>query len=471
MKKFYLNCTIMAMLLGGMTTVSCGDEEPEDNETPDTPITPTDPDKDKALSSVEQKERMEAIALEFMEQMPSDDFKNLGELADYVLDTYCTDDYDWNEVEEWADDILDAAAKATGVVRHEEEFWDGWMYNEYYKEYKSLLFASNFTGTFTARAGKWTYSKSDDLKFIFNDKQGQECVLKLTTGGNVKKVHAFNIEDWQDYDYDYEGNVSNNFYNYTQYTIGVPEKIDVTLTQGSTQLVRTAVRIDLSSISGEEFDLSRNSLTASAEVEMNNGYKWEVSDVAYTANTKASTKCTMSKNGKQLITVAVAGDVSGIPSCNVSAFSEYDFDIDDYNTDKATAKNAFVKVDILGKMQMQGVITDVRKYAEYLEDAYDNDESESMFKSYINQANALSDISLFYDNSAVKQADIMLEPFAETDWSYTYWEAEPVIKFYDGSSYSSFEAFFNDRDFKNVIDTFKSLANRYADMVNERIEW
>ena len=122
-------------------------------------------------------------------------------------------------------------------------------------------------------------------------------------------------------------------------------------------------------------------------------------------------------------------------------------------------------------MQMQGVITDVRKYAEYLEDAYDNDESESMFKSYINQANALSDISLFYDNSAVKQADIMLEPFAETDWSYTYWEAEPVIKFYDGSSYSSFEAFFNDRDFKNVIDTFKSLANRYADMVNERIEW
>ena len=63
MKKFYLNCTIMAMLLGGMTTVSCGDEEPEDNETPDTPITPTDPDKDKALSSVEQKERMEAIAL------------------------------------------------------------------------------------------------------------------------------------------------------------------------------------------------------------------------------------------------------------------------------------------------------------------------------------------------------------------------------------------------------------------------
>ena len=65
----------------------------------------------------------------------------------------------------------------------------------------------------------------------------------------------------------------------------------------------------------------------------------------------------------------------------------------------------------------------------------------------------------------------LLEPFAETDWSYTYWEAEPVIKFYDGSSYSSFEAFFNDRDFKNVIDTFKSLANRYADMVNERIEW
>lgn len=471
MKKICFASTILAMLLGGMGTVSCGDEEPDGGD-PDIPVTPVDPDKDKAMSPADQKEKMEAIALEFMDLMPADDFRSLGELGDYVADHYL-DDYDWDEVSDWADDILDAAAKATGVVTHEDEVYDYMEYHYYYTEYKSLLFASNFTGTFTARNGKWTYSRSNDLKFVFNDKGGKECVLRLTTGGNVKKVHAFDLEDWQDWEYDEENDryIYSEYYDRTQHTIGVPERIEVTLTQGGTQLVRTSVNIDLASVSGEEFDLSRNSLTASTEVEMNNGYKWAVSDVAYTANTKASTTCTMSKNGKALITVAVAGDVSGIPSCNVSAFSRENFDIDDYDTDNATAKNAYVKVDILGKMQMQGVVSDVRKYVEYIIDAFDNDDSERLFKSYINQANSMAKVSLFYDNTATRQADVMLEPFAEVEWGDTYWDVEPVIQFYDGSSYSTFEAFFNERDFKNVIDTFKSLANRYADIVDERIDW
>ena len=39
------------------------------------------------------------------------------------------------------------------------------------------------------------------------------------------------------------------------------------------------------------------------------------------------------------------------------------------------------------------------------------------------------------------------------------------MKFYDGSSYSSFEVFFNESDFKKVIDTYEELLDEYEDMI------
>ena len=104
--------------------------------------------------------------------------------------------------------------------------------------------------------------------------------------------------------------------------------------------------------------------------------------------------------------------------------------------------------------------------------AYESDDEEKPFKSYITQANSLIDLNLFYDGKAVKQANVKLEPFVSESWhSYIYWDAEPVLYFFDGSSYSTFEAFFNDKDFKSVIDTFKGLADKYAALINERIDW
>ena len=65
---------------------------------------------------------------------------------------------------------------------------------------------------------------------------------------------------------------------------------------------------------------------------------------------------------------------------------DYDEDEEDEYKD-VNAKNAFVKIDIIGKLQMQGKITDVKKFSNYLDNADENDENEARFKSYINQAN------------------------------------------------------------------------------------
>ncbi len=440
------------------TLVSCGgDDDSSDPIVNPDPITPQEPPQNEGMTPLQQKERLDVIAKEFMNLTPASDFKNIANLYNYISDTY-TDNYDWDTVGDWAGDIFDSLREQVGNPVVEK---DG-GYSFVATNYKTILLASNFTSHFTASNGKWTRQDANDLQFIFKDQNSKECVLKLETSGNVKKVHLFNLEDW---DWEWDGNSYTEYLDRTQMIIGVPENIVVTLTQGGSQVVKVTVKVNLASIDNEEFDLSKSSVTASTLVEINNGYKINVSQVAYKANSGAAVTFEMSKNGTSLASVAFSSSLSGIPSAIIS-------DIDDIDFDNANMKNAYVKLDILGKLQIQGKLSDVRKYVDYLESANDNEDNEKNFKSYITQANSLLDLNLFYDGKAVKQASVKFEPFAGESWGgYQYWDAEPVLYFYDGSSYSTFEAFFNDKDFKSVIDTFKGLADKYATLINERIDW
>ena len=454
------------------TLVSCGgDDDSSDPIVNPDPITPQEPSQNEGMTPLQQKERLDVIAKEFMNQTPASDFQSIANLYNYVSDTY-TDNYDWDTVGDWASDIFELLKESLGTTNKEQDKGSWGEHNYIYTNYKAVLMASNFTGHFTANNNKWTLSKADDLQFIFKDQNGKECVLKLETSGNVKKVYVGNVDDWVRYESSYDNDyyIGNDYYDRTQLTIGVPENVVVTLTQGGSQVVKTTVKVNLGSISNERFDISKNELTATTLVELNNGYKFNVSQVAYSGNSKASANFEMSKNGTSLAVVAFSSDLSGIPSCNVDAFTSSE--IDDINFDNANMKNAYVKLDILGKLQIQGKLSDVRKYVDYLESANDNEDNEKNFKSYITQANSLLDLNLFYDGKAVKQASVKFEPFAGESWGgYQYWDAEPVLYFYDGSSYSTFEAFFNDKDFKSVIDTFKGLADKYATLINERIDW
>jgi hypothetical protein len=71
-----------------------------------------------------------------------------------------------------------------------------------------------------------------------------------------------------------------------------------------------------------------------------------------------------------------------------------------------------------------------------------------------------------YYNSDTRQASIALEPFENEDRYEKYWYSEPVLKFDDGTSYSTFEAFFDKTSFKEVIDNFNKLIGDYQAMVD-----
>lgn len=464
----YLFVAIMSV--GFVSCESDDDELKEENPAPVTPVDPVDPSEGDAMSVAAQKEYLEEVALELMDQMPASDFRSIVNLAQYISETY-VDEYDWDNVGDWAADIFEDACKALGTTTKETETskWDDYtyIYNYFYEDYEALLMAANFTGHFTARNGRWIFEEAKDLQFIFTDNNGKQCVLKLETGGSVKKVHLYDDDEWYDYDseFDYDSNIYTyyDYYDRIQYTIGVPEEVVLTLTQAGNEVIKLALDIDLSSLSGKEFDLSKSSFNLSASLVLNNGYEFVMEQMAYTANKDAAVLFQISKNKTSLFTLAVAADVNNIPSVNLSAFVSDNVDMDEF--DKTNAKNAFVKFDVLNKVQIQGTLTDVRKFIDYMDAADDNDEDEKTFKSYINQANALADVNLFYDGSSVKQATVKLESFVDDYWGgYSYWYAEPVLFFYDGTSYSTFEAFFNNRDFKTTIETFEELIERYENL-------
>lgn len=467
------------LMMGTLLLSACGDdnktpgkedpnvEQPDSNNpsTPDQPSTPDSPTTETAMSPTEQKEKLDVIARNFMSQVDSKDFNNLSDFGHGLNEKY--ENHDWDVIGDWAENIFKSLK--TPLNQSDSSVDPDYPnYTYYYTYYQTVILASNYKSHFEANNRSWTRTNADDLQFIFDDKDGKECVLKVLTSDNVKQVHVATLDEWTGYTSD----EINGKYYYKEYydrnnlIVGIPEEVKVTLTRAgdAAPIMDVDVKIDLSSIQGNEFDLSKSSITVSTTVKLNNGYVIDLSQVSYTP-TKAKVQFSLSKNDMTLVTLAAASDLKDLPETNVSDFSKEDFSDDDF--ENANATNAYAKVDIMGKAQVQAKLKDVRKFVNLLDEAGEYEENETKFKSCVAQANELLEGSLFYDGTNTQQAKVRLESIPDNYGGNQYWEMEPVLEFFDGSTYSTFEAFFNDKDFKTVIDQFDDLVDAYTKLIEK----
>lgn len=428
---------------------SCKETNEDEPSNPETPTS-----EEKVMSISEQKQYLESVGSELIGYFEEKNFDKVVNLLDYSAKTY--ENYSWDSVSSWASEIYDDLIENLGTTTSET---DEYGYTYFYNNYKVLIMASNFHSRFVAQDNKWVRYDSNDLQFQFKDQSNNDCILKLSTSGNIKKVYVGNIDEYDHYDYSY--GVYTDYYDRTQLTIGIPEQIILTLTCGGTDLVKGTINIDLASITNDQFDFSKSSINISSTIELYNGYKIELSQASYTPN-NLRVDFNLSSNGTSLIKITASSDINDIPSIKLDDFSSDNFDIDEDDFSNSSANNAYASVDILGKVQIQGEISKVNKYIEYLYNAEENSSNEKEFKSYINQANDLSKFYVSYNGSNTIQASIKLEPFNENESGYDYWYYEPVFEFQDGSKYCSIEAFFNDSDFKNIIDTFEQIIEDYS---------
>ncbi len=493
MKKAFL--MVFTLCLGMACFTSCGDDDEPwtgGNQTEGKDSTATHNDTDTVVNPVDtvvnpdvtpaneewaptkQQAYLEDVALEMNSIVQAEDFRHYIELASYVNDTYI-DGSDWDNVEDWADDILDdlmsdLIKKETNTERYENS-WGSYVYNDIISYYKSTILASNFKGHWIVRNGKWSRTDAEDIQFAFANKAGNQCILTLTTSGKVVKCHLFDLDDWKDYQpiYDNDNYIgSNEYLDRTQYTLGVPEHITVTLTEGGTTLVKQTLDIDLSGITNDEFNLSSSSLGFNSVTTLSNGYVFNTKNVKYSSSSTSATT-TVEKNGRTLIVTTFSTGLSGIPNQILTGL--YDMDDDDIEDLFAhtTTTNAAFSVDILGKVQVKGTISDAHQLIDYLDKADDNDKDEFTFKQAVANANKCYKANIYYNGGITKQAYMSIEPLSDNyyDWmtnSYnTKWEMEPTINFHNGTSYS-FEEYFNEDAFKKLIDAIEDQGDNAEDM-------
>lgn len=433
-----------------------------------------------AMTSFQQKKKIEDVATKMMKLTPASDFKNISGL---MTDAKRLAEYETDDIEEWAKLTFETMLHYVGQEKKETYRYEYDWNDEHnivicydlIKNYNALVAISDFNGHFTANDVKreWQHSGANDLQFIFNDSYGKKCILSLKASGATKNMYVGTMSQHEDIEAvptsdQVPDNVFDNVTIYNDYlkkiktVIKVPEHINLSLTQNGQQIVCIDLDINLGKLTGEYFDLSETSLTLNAKAKVNN-YVFNLKQFAYNAGSSATAQFEAYKGNTKLMTVNVSSDLTDIPGY---LFTEDEDPLFGPGVEP-NAKNAAFKIDILGEMQIQGTVADTRRYVEYLDMARKNNDQESTSKSYINQANGLSKIYLYYDNKSTKQAYFILKAFEREDpWSWgRIWKAEPVVCFQDGSSYdATFKVFFNERDFRNVIRRFQSLADGYRNL-------
>ncbi len=454
MKKRWYLLLALPLVLGAPTVLSsCGDDEPDPIEkpnNPDTPNTPGDNNQGETkLDSESQKLKLQATAQKFMKEVPADEMRNLSQLADYVNDAYIDNSKFSNDVvTDWFEELIDSNLSPDGKPDGKDDFSKYWR-KEYYKR---IIELSQFKGKFVAGKEGWTKSNADDLQFEFKDQNGITCVLTLKTSGKTAKVYVG--ETWGDSYYEKINEVNGEEYWKWGYKIEknyvyVPEHITTTLLQGGNTLVSAEVNIDHSQFSGPEYDLSKDAVSTNATVKINN-YVWVVDRAAHNSKEgSAYVKGSMSKAGKTLVSFeASAADTK--------------LDEDGELLQGGTAK---VSVNILGEVQIKGTCSNVKTFADYLDKADQFEENESQFKSYVNQANSLLNLGIYFNGGSMRQAKVQLECFEDGYANWKDWTYEPVLVFDDNSTYSTFTAFFNETSFREVINSFEDLVRSYEKLI------
>ena len=449
MKKRWYLLLALPLVLGAPTVLSsCGDDESDPIEkpnNPDTPNTPGDNNQGETkLDSESHKLKLQATAQKFMKEVPADEMRNLSQLADYVNDAYIDNSKFSNEVvTDWFKKLIDSNLSFDG----KEDINNYWR-EEYYKR---IIELSQFKGKFVAGKGGWTKSNADDLQFEFKDQNGITCVLTLKTSGKTAKVYVG--ETWGDCYSEKIEEVNGEYWKWVDVIeknyVYVPEHITTTLLQGGNTLVSAEVNIDHSQFSGPEYDLSKDAVSTNATVKINN-YVWVVDRAAHNGKEgSAYVKGSMSKAGKTLVSFeASAADTK--------------LDEDGELLQGGAAK---VSVNILDEVQIKGTCSNVKTFADYMDKADQFEENESQFKSYVNQANSLLNLGIYFNGGSMRQAKVQLECFEDGYANWKYWTYEPVLVFDDNSTYSTFTAFFNETSFREVINSFEDLVRSYEKLI------
>lgn len=392
------------------------------------------------------------------------------------------------------------------VSSHEEKV------NAYFIQ---LFQASKFYAHFQAGENGWIQEPGEfnDLQFYFKDQNGKPCTLTANVSGNEQVVYftqesdnweAFDTSvDWVEKDttlmiesWDYEIGeriitpVKVNGYRQFSYVetydvkdikVSVPEHVNITLKQDGKTLVSTEFNFNLSGIENERININKTALSFTSKTKVG-PTEFVINKFDYKNASKSDYSIFSTINSKKLYEISgeFLSDVNYKGNQNYQYLDELMGDFaDDYQSSINKFTGVVANVNILNEVQVKAAISDGKKFIELLDEAYDHDRQELYFKNAIDEANKYINLGLYYYGGSKLQAKVRLEPFekeeidemwvsSDGEYGYTvvrYWYVEPVIEFEGGQTYSM-EEFFNEDDFRSLVDLIKEIGDDYEDQLD-----
>ena len=305
-------------------------------------------------------------------------------------------------------------------------------------------------------------------------------MIRLSTEGTSTNVKAPSYKEYDEYNWrsDVRNDTTFYYYNYyyNEYNLQfvVPEIIILSLTRGGTPVVELTLKTDIRSLTDDSYlDLSTSIIGIYSELKLDNGYRFVADNVLYEGNKSVLVQAHAYKGEEELLSVAVSAALQGLPQLIFSDEGADDFKKylkEDIKTDRSDASDINIKIDIHKKIQIAASVSSLRKLVEYNNKAYDFYLEEDKFKQYVSSINETIDMGLYFNGYNTKQADVIFEAFPETrryyDGQRVEWNMRPVIVLSDGSQTSTFENYFDEREFSKVISKYESLLDDYQQMAD-----
>lgn len=450
MKKLFKLVALCAMALATLSACEEGmptQPQPDDTENPENPGTGEKPgDSTSPLTPDEHKQKLENIAIEFVDEFDTADFEALIGSLSYFEDLFEVDD---ELVEGPGDEYIDEATRAL------KSFSVAGLINAVTRASEQFIFDINDEDfDFNGAVIDFT-EESEEPSFEYDGNLG-ECVVKWEDSvatfawGETKGQYTY-IDEEED----------------VEYIVKIPAYINLSLKISGVEHLNINVEPNIT---------DNHTYAPKITIKLNGGYEIVCENIA--DNQKLSCAYSLSKNGKRLAGAVAAASIKDFTNPENWYYEYFDDYYNEYVTEIApdiyfekNVTNGSIQIDILTlTLTAAGDFTGMYDKIEELDSKYiwwddEGNYYEDQEKAYYNDLcelinNTVEFIALYNDTNE-KIADIKVQPrrsVNDVDGDIDY-EIDLVLVFPDGSKHVMQDYF--------TADSFEDLMNHLSEKFGE----
>lgn len=380
-------------------------------------------DKGKDLTPDEQKVKIEETANTLMDLMDKEGWEAEYNKVNETIDALGEKEVDSEEIGTYLSNIVSA--------------WTSMRGDDPNQVAVTVAHLTDIKGHFTEnKDGKFDFTEADDLAITVFE-------------GNVPVTVTFSAKD--------EAKVPAHFTSGSDdVTIFIPGTSYLGISKNNEGLASLELRLKPKDVNNDGIINEEDMIDVSYTMKVGS-YTFELSQANY-ATTNASASAQILK-GKQLI-------------IGVSVSAKYSFEEvqkEDYTNIEVKSASGEAMVDLAGKTQIRFTVPDAIALETATDEMYkaqDNNDGEA-FKAALEQLEKLYGFGVYYDGKKTLQATIGFEAVNIDN----YWDANPVIRFADGTSYAVEDYFTEDRfgELAQTIQEWVADLMKYLGLEEESV--